>query len=511
MKKIFLASACYCGLLALVGSMLSSCSGESLEDTYAEYVEGGEVRYIGGVTDLEIRSGWHRLMINWTNSIDPIIDQVKVVWERDDVRDSVFLAPDVTEYNITDLEDGNYSVSVQSVDGLGRTSFSSTVYGRPYTLDHETVQGVTQVVSRAFFLHDRMILTFLGWESNIDKAYVTYTPKGENRVDTLQLTKQIVNALYYLKPGEIDVEKPVVLHRSGYIPGCEDYVEFSDVELDKTRTFNGDFKREMKRQFGFGDDIPEAWADTVTSLDFDWNISSFIDLFNLPSLKTINLGKHRYIIDEMISDASGQAKQTETLLSKFVLKTLYQIQGIKVYRYNKHFNELGTATYIKSAGKPILPQLSYYDLAGNYIYFYDNMYDENWNNHNEYLTDGDVLTNWEPILLSSTYQAQLGVDLGSPQNTIHGLKWVQPYYNTANEQQRAKIVPNCQILTSIDGVNWDYATYVEDYTLGASTGETNLIYFKDGGIRARYVYLIFNTQIYSGYYYSAAIAELGLW
>lgn len=498
--------------MPLIGSLsLTGCDSESLEDTYAEYVEGGENRYIGSVTDLEIRSGWHRLEINWTNSIDPIIDQVKVTWEKDDIRDSVFLAPGTTEYNISGLEDGNYAVSVQSVDGIGRTSFTRTVYGRPYTYEHEAVQGVTQVVSRAFFLHDRLVLTFLGWESNIEQAYITFTPKGEQRADTLQLTKQIVNALYYLKSGEIDVDKPVVLHRSGYIPGCEDYIEFADVEIDKSRIYNGDFKREMKRQFGFSDDIPEAWADTVTTIDFDWNISSFVDLLNLPSLKTVNLGKHRYIIDEMVTDEEGQAKQTETLLTKFVLKTLYQIQGIKVNRYNNHFNELGTATYIKKVGKPVLPQLPYFDLAANYIYWGDNMYDENWNNHNEYLTDNDPLTNWEPILLSQTYPAQLGVDLGSGLNTVHGLKWVQPYYNTANAQQRQKIVGNCQILTSIDGVNWEHATYVEDYTLGKSTGETNIIYFRDGGIKARYIYLTFNTQVFAGYYYSASIAELALW
>lgn len=510
MKKIFLKSICC--LWALTGCLtLASCDNESLEDTYAEYVEGGENRYIGSITDLEISSGWHRLEIHWKNSIDPIIDQVKVTWEKDGVRDSTFLSAQTTDYNITGLEDGNYSVSVQSVDVEGRTSFSSTVYGRPYTYEHEAVQGVTQVISRAFFLHDRLILTFLGWESNIDQAYLTFTPKGEQQTDTLQLTKQIVNALYYLKPGEIDVNRPVVLHRSGYIPGCDDYVIFQDVEIENNRIYNGDFKREMKRQFGFNDDIPAAWADTVSTIDFDWNISSFVDLLNLPSLKTINLGKHRYVIDEMINDEEGQAKQTETLLSKFVLKTLYQIQGIKVYRYNNHFSELGTATYIKKAGKPELPQLPYFDLAASYIYWADNMYDPNWDNHNEYLTDNNLQTNWEPILLSQTYQVQLGVDLGSGLNTVHGLKWVQPYYNSANAQQRQKIVGNCQILTSIDGVNWEYATYVEDYTLGKSTGETNIIYFRDGGIKARYVYLTFNTQIFAGYYYCASIAELGLW
>lgn len=501
-------------------SCLSSCDNESLEDTYAEFAGDGEIRYIGTINDLEIRSGWHRLEIKWHNSIDPIIDSILVKWEKDDVVASRMLSKNDTLLNITDLNDGNYSVSVCSVDGQGRLSAPKTVYGRPYTLDHEAVQSVTQLVTRTFILHDRLILIFLGWEDNIDNAFLTYTKKGAASCDTLQVTKQMTNALYYLVPGEVDAAKPVTLYREGYIPGCEDYVVFSPVTFDTDRVYNGDFKREMKRQFGFGDDIPEQWADTVTTLSFDWNISSFVDLFNFPNLKTINLGQHRYLIDELPGGTEAEktaendrryAKQTETLLSKFVLKTLYQVQGTQVLRYSNHFQELGSGTYIKKQSKATIPSdVQFYNLGQSGVYFMDNAYVEGWNNHPEYLVDFDASTNWETYQLPQSFDVQFMCDLGSSKNTIHGLMWMQPYYGTSRAQERAKIAGNCQVLTSVDGVKWDYATYVEDYQLGQSTGETNLIYFRDGGIQCRYIAVVATTPIYY-YNYCLSIAELGLW
>lgn len=519
MKKLF-GMGVLLSLFTLTASLFSACENESLEDTYSEYAGDGEIRYIGSITDLEIRSGWHRLEINWHNSIDPIIDSVLVTWEKDDVVRTKMLPRTDTILNITGLEDGRYSVTVQSVDGKGRKSQPKVVYGRPYTLQHEAVMSVTQLVTRTFFLHDRLIMIFLGWEDNIDHAYVTYTKKGAEACDTLQLTKQMVNGLYYLVPGELDITKPVTLYREGYIPGCEDYVVFSPVQFDDVRIYNGDFKREMKRQFGFQDEIPEAWADTVSTISFDWNISSFVDLFNFPNLKTIVLGKHRYIIDEKPSGTATEvdaenskryAHQTETLLSKFVLKTLYQLQKTQVQRYADHYSELGTATYIKKISKTSFPtDVQLYNLAQSGVYFYDNVGVEGWNNHIEYLVDGNANTNWECYQLTASTPVQFMADLGSSQTAIKGLMWVQPYFNSSRAQERAKIAGSCQVLTSIDGVNWDYATYVEDYTLGESTGETNLIYFRDGGIKCRYIAVFTTTPLYY-YNYCLSVAELGLW
>ena len=57
----------------------------------------------------------------------------------------------------------------------------------------------------------------------------------------------------------------------------------------------------MLRQYGY-ESIPVEWANTVETLELDRSFSNFADLLNFPNLKTLVLGKHRYILEEMVDD-----------------------------------------------------------------------------------------------------------------------------------------------------------------------------------------------------------------
>ena len=253
--------------LVFVLLTLGAC-GESLEDTYKDYAGNGEIRYLGKCSDIAIRPGWNRLIVSWKNGTDPVIDKVKVTWKKDDTSKFILLDRGTTEYSIPDLEDGNYEVTVCSVDKQGNTSLVSTIYGRPYTKDHEVVRSFTNIISRHFFIRDRLVLLFLGWESNVKEAYLTYTKKDGSK-GRLDLTEEVVNKLYYLLPDAIDSTNPVELYRSGYVEGCEDLIVFEPTVLETEKLFNADFKQAMKRQFGFDQDISAEWADSVTEIDFD--------------------------------------------------------------------------------------------------------------------------------------------------------------------------------------------------------------------------------------------------
>ena len=85
---------------------------ESLEDTYSDYAGDGTIRYIGKCTDVSVAPGWKRLIVKWVNNVDPVVDKIKVCWQVDDQKDSILLAPNTVEYSISNLEDGNYEVTV---------------------------------------------------------------------------------------------------------------------------------------------------------------------------------------------------------------------------------------------------------------------------------------------------------------------------------------------------------------------------------------------------------------
>ena len=122
-------------LISLV--LVAGC--ESLEDTYSDYAGDGAIRYLGKCTKVSIAPGWKRLIVKWVNNVDPVIDKIKVRWQVNDMKDSILLAPNTTEYSIPDLEDGNYEVTVCAIDKNGNESLANPIFGRPYTPTHETI------------------------------------------------------------------------------------------------------------------------------------------------------------------------------------------------------------------------------------------------------------------------------------------------------------------------------------------------------------------------------------
>ncbi|GAA6258149.1 hypothetical protein F070042J6_40010 [Bacteroides sp. f07] len=494
----------YIGLLMAILTMVSC---ESLEDTYKDYAGDGPIRYLGKCMDLTVQPGWNRLIVSWTNSADPVIDKIKVTWSKDGVIKEQLLDRETAEFNIPDLEDGNYEVTVCSVDKEGNTSLKSTSYGRPYTASHEMIQSFTQIVSNHYFLKDRLILLFQGWEENVIEAHLTYT-KTDGSAGRIELDEQLVNQLYYLLPDAIDMSQPVELYRSGRIPGCNDEIVFAPTELENIRLFNADFKQEMKRQFGFDEDIPDAWASTVEEISFDWTIGSFSDLLHLPNLKKLVLGKHRYIRDDLVNDSeTAQSKVYDAELSDFVLKTLHELNpDFIVERYNKHYPTLAQAEYIDEKGRTSLPDYSFLDLSG--LKFTSSPEDaENYKSYLEYLTDNDTNTSWEPAGTKELTTYSLTLDLKT-ERCLQGLKLVQTYFD--NENKRSWCPGIIKIFVSKDSENWENATYLEELEIGHSTGEVNIIPFVKGGKQAQYVKVMISTP-HSVSTYNISLAEIGLY
>lgn len=493
--------------IVLLFAALAMVSCESLEDTYKDFAGDGPIRYLGKCSELTVQSGWNRLIVSWKNSPDPVIDKIKITWSKDGIVKEELLDRETETYNIQDLEDGNYEVTVCSIDKSGNSSLVSTIYGRPYTANHEMVQSFTQIVSNHYYLGNRLVLFFQGWEENVTNAYLLYTKKDgtEGRLD---LDKQLVNKLYYLLPDEIDASKPVELYRSGHIQGCDDEIVFMPAKLENIRLFSASFKQEMKRQYGFDEDIPDDWILAVEEISLDWTIGNFSDLLNLPNLKKLVLGKHRYIREDLVDDAeTAQSKIYDAALSDFVLQTLYELNdGFVVERYNKHYNSLTKGEYMIEMGQPEQPDYSLMDLSK--LKFTCTPVDaDNYRSYLEYLTDNDAETSWEPAGSKELTSYSLTLDLKS-EKTLNGLKLVQSYYTNVNRRSWCPDI--VKIYVSKDAQNWESATYLEELSIGNSTGEINFIPFVEGGKTAQYVKVVVATP-HSETTYNVSLAEIGLY
>lgn len=503
----------YIGILLGILVCVSACQNESLEDTYKDYSGNGEIRYIGRCTDLSVLPGWKRLIVTWENNIDPIIKHVKVTWAQNGVKDSVLLERGTTEYSIEsingkELEDVNYEVTVSGVNEHGNSSIAISLFARPYTYTHEEVVSFNRMISKLYVIKNHLVLYFLTWQSNIEKAELNYTKKGGS-AGSLELTKTIVNKNYYLLEDEIDPSKPIILNRTGKLPGCEDVIDFEPYEFSSARIYDADFKQEMKRQFGF-DEIPDEWADNVETLYLDWSMRSFDDVLNLPNLKKLVLGSRRYILDGSVTNMTyGQSSVSDLASSKFALETLNKLNELTVDRYNKHYRLISNKPYIKEKGNTnVEPEITPLDLAGLQFTMLPEDSEE-FSSGLENLTDGDSNTSWDPIYLQLFTTYELTLDLKELKQ-MNGLRLVQKQFTRTGENSVAPAT--IKIKLSKDKVHWVDATYVEENPLGRSNGEINYIPFSEDvkNSEYRYIQLMVSAGAYGGFFYSG-IAEVTLY
>ncbi|MBQ9668397.1 MAG: discoidin domain-containing protein [Prevotella sp.] len=501
---------CKITAMLAVALLMVSC-GESLEDTYKDYSgDGTSIRYTGRCRNISVTGGWQRMVLNWTNNVDPIIKNVKIVWKYEDEADSVYLPAGTTEYSIDHigsepLGDRSFEITICSVSEQGVESLSNTVYGRPYTYTHEEVQAFNRLVSSAYKIRDRVILTFLPWQEGISAAHLTYTKKDGSQ-GYLELTPEQVAMNYYMLEDEVDNDKPIVVHRTAKLETCVDEIEFLPYEFDDTRIFNSDFLEDLRRQFGF-EEIPEDWIERQTVLYLDaLSYNSFIDLLNFPNLKKVVLGSRRYFPESEVDDEEyAQDIVMDVEESNFALQVLHELNGLTVERYNNHFPQLEVKDFFTEKGQPVEPKKRLIDLTGKT--FKVSPEDEmGFNSHLPNLTDGDPSTFWQPRLTGEAYQYELSIDLGEVK-AVSGVKIVQRMWE--NEQEHMVAPKSCRVLLSENGAEWGYATYLESYPLGAANGEVNYIDFPFT-FGARYVMVV----VPSGFYFTlnfTSIAEISLY
>lgn len=506
MKNIFRA------LLLSLGIACSLTACQDINDTYDH--GDGEIRYIGKCSDLTVTAGWERLIVKWTNNVDPIINKIKVKWSVDDTADSIFLERGTTEYSIPNLGNNTYKVEVCSVDKDGNPSISNTIYGRPYTEQHEEVNSFTKIIAKQYFFGDHLVMLFSGWQDGIKSAVLKYTQK-DGSMGEQYLTKDIVASELYELPDPIDTSKPITLYRTGLLNDCPDEIAFSPYTLQTDKTYTSDFKDFIKTKYGEGSkemdengNINKTWSDAVECLELDANFNSFEDLLNFPKLKKVVLGKNRYQTELGAADATrGQYKLYDTELSIKVLDLLHKLNDLTVERYNKHYAALTNLSYMREMGMSKMPNYEYIDISNAKISMTPKD-DDDYNSHLNYLIDGNANSCWAPLNTTAMVTYQITIDLQRAVEAT-GIKLVQKSFNEyAQDQDIAPTTIQAEYAGG-DAV-FHNATHLETNYIGNSSGETIFLPFTGGKKSVRYIRLSIPSQFYHNFY-QVTLAEVGLY
>ena len=495
----------------LLAMSLTAC--QDIKDTYADLTGDGEIRYIGMCNDLTVSPGWQRLIVDWTNNIDPIISKIKIKWKSDDMADSTYLEPGTKEYSISNLPDGTYQITLCSIDKDGNESLANTIYGRPYSDNHEEVLSFSRIIAKQYFLGNDLILLFSGWQDGIESAVLKYTKK-DGTAGEFTINKSIATQPLFVLPEEIDPSKPVTLYRTGRIGTCTDLITFAPYELTHGATYTADLKDFLKTKYGISSnvinadgEIKQSWAENVTSLELDTDISSLEDLLTMPKLKKLILGKHTFLTAEGAEDETrGQYKLYDSEISNKVLDLMHKHTGLVVERYANHYKNIKKATYVKEMGLPTLPELDCYDLSKASVTMSPED-DEGYDSHVKNLFDGKSSTCWKPFALSSQNTYVFTVDLGKEVDAS-GVKIVQKTFDDSQENSMAPQKITMQYADKSGG--FKDVTYVTENYIGTSSGQVILLPFAGGKKKVRYLKFSVLSQNYFTSF-DVTLAEVGLY
>ena len=483
---------------------------QSLEDTYADYAGDGSIRYLGQCTEVEAVPGWQRIIVSWTNNIDPVISNIKITWSINDVVKDTLLESGITECSIPNLkEDGNYEIAVHSIDENGNESVAAIVYSRPYTEEHEVIRSFTRLITKHFFVGDRLALFFSSWQSGISSATLTYTKAGGEK-GTLELDSALVIQKYCLLPERVDPTQPLTLEREGRVENCEDLIVFEPVVFGNDKMYTSDFSTLMETKYGVKE-ITEDLVQGISHLEVDYSMNSLEDCLNLPSLAKISLGKNRFMEPNEDEEANIWSEFYDLDRTRFVLDVLNEVKGVTVDRYCKHFlpDSILPLPYVTDMGAPELPNFDYlvndgWELSCTPEDADTTLYDS----HLEHLFDGDLMQYWQPETMTSTRSYEIVVDFKEAK-TLTGAVVTQKVY-AADDFASAALAPGIiRIQVSMDETNWENATYVLENTLGTNRGESTVIHFSEP-LEAQYIKFMVDDQLAGSSTYCVSLSEIGL-
>ncbi|WP_158640551.1 DUF4998 domain-containing protein [Anseongella ginsenosidimutans] len=120
--------------LALAAWGLTACS--EMDDTYDDFLEGGEIIYVQGADSLRIHPGYNRIQLSWLALSDPTVTKAKIYWNnrRDSLEIPVQKTAGVDTMNvmIENLEERIYSFEIYTYDNEGHSSVPTVGTGESF-------------------------------------------------------------------------------------------------------------------------------------------------------------------------------------------------------------------------------------------------------------------------------------------------------------------------------------------------------------------------------------------
>ncbi len=188
---------------------LSFLACESNVDTYSEFIEDGEILYIGTPDTVLIEHGFNKLKFNVVINADPKISK-GVLQSKDGSIDHEFdvirenSGQDITSF-ILDIEQGEYNFDVFLKDNNGNQSIKREVLATSYGSNYQA-SLLNRGISGMNASQDNVVIDWSAPNDGVVSTVITYTNSGgvEQTIDVPNDTNQTIIEDYVLN-GEFEV------------------------------------------------------------------------------------------------------------------------------------------------------------------------------------------------------------------------------------------------------------------------------------------------------------------
>lgn len=154
-------------LLITLSAIVIGCS--KMDDTYKQFLEGGQKKYVGKADSVQVLSGRNSVHLQWLKSADPNVTKAKIYWngKSDSLEIPIDRSKDTIVIPIENLAEGNYTFQIYTFDDLGNTSVMVEALGRAYGSNYESLL-LSRPIEKTTFLNGNTLE--ISWGSVSDAS-----------------------------------------------------------------------------------------------------------------------------------------------------------------------------------------------------------------------------------------------------------------------------------------------------------------------------------------------------
>ncbi len=174
------------GLLICLSGFIAGCS--KMDDTYKQFLEGGQKKYVGKADSVKVLSGRDRVYLQWLRSADPSVVKAKIYWnaKSDSLEVPIDRNADTILVPVPNLREGNYTFQIYTYDLEGNRSVMVEAFGTSYGDKYASLL-LTRPIEKTLFLNDSTLevtwgpvsdTSLLGNELLYGDQKVVFVPKS---------------------------------------------------------------------------------------------------------------------------------------------------------------------------------------------------------------------------------------------------------------------------------------------------------------------------------------------